>query len=306
MIAGCGGSQPFAPQRVPLAHRQTASGDLVYAASLLYVTIATYPDLKPTARFRFYSDTAMLCSDLAGNVFAVTFGQIPAYAYKYPHGATTPSAKLRVPQPFDASSCSVDPATKDLAVGLALNTYSSGAGVAVYRHERGKPEIYTDSQLSWAKLVAYDDSGDLFVLGLPPQHYGYGGQPILLELAKGSRTFTTINGLPPYDLTYINGMQWDGQYIDLQYSWSIAQFALNVRGSIGQVANWIQLNPPGGVRETAPGAMWLDRQNLQIVTSAHRRRSLAIFAYPQGGNAIKVTGLLHDGRFNSVTVSAAR
>ena len=305
MLAGCGASQALAPQNAPLADRRAASGDLVYAASPFYITVATYPDLKPAARFRFYYDYPVLCSDAAGNIFAVTFGQVPAYVYEYRHGATTPFAKLSVPQPFDGDGCSVDPTTKDLAVALAWSGYSTGgAGAAIFKRERGTPKKYADSQISEARYVTYDDSGDLFVLGLPPQKSGYGGAPILAELAKGKQRFTTITGLPPYDLTYITGMQWDGQYVDIQYSWSIAQFA--VSGSSGQVVNWIQFNPPMGQRDTAPGTMWLDRQRSQIVTSAHRRHSLAIFPYPGGGNATKVTPALHDGRLYSVTVSAAR
>jgi hypothetical protein len=198
----------------------------------------------------------------------------------------------------------VDSTTGALAVGLAQTNYDSpGGGIAIYKNERGTPATYTDSQISESRYIAYDDSGDVFVLGLPPQHSGYGGPPIFAELSKGSHKFTTITGIPSYDLYYVTGIQWDGKYIDIQYAYQIAQFA--VSGSSGRVAGWIQLNPPLGDRDVGPGSLWLDRANSQVVVPVNHRRALAIFPYPQGGDALKVSPDLHEGHLYNVTISVA-
>lgn len=302
-IAGCAGSQFVAPQNVrPTVDRSASNDDLVYVDSEFHITVATYPALKPTKRFTL-EGPKRLCSDASGNVFVTTTASVPAYVYEYRHGETSAFAKLTVPQPFDAAGCSVDPRTNDLAVGLSETGYQvGGGGIAIYKDESGTPHAYADSGLSEVKDVAYDDSGDVFAIGIPPQHSGYGGEPVLEKLAKGSAKFTAITGIPSYDLTYIDGIQWDGTHLDIQYGLSIAQLA--VSGSAGNVASWIRFNPPSA-HVGRVGTLWLDLVHSQVLFPLSHRGELAVFPYPQGGNAIEVKPYVHGKLSSSVTISAA-
>jgi hypothetical protein len=137
-----------------------------------------------------------VCADGSGDVF-LTYD---ATVFEFAHGGFSPIATLSLPG-VQASGCSVDPTTGNLAVVFR----GSGVDVAVFTDAKGTPATYY-SQLSSSAYCGYDNSGDLFVDGYDQQFAGFSVMPFDgNEFSKLS--ISKYTPLPP------GQVQWDGQYI---------------------------------------------------------------------------------------------
>ena len=182
LVAGCGGSQP--PTGGPGA---------------------TAADLAPRHEFRWRS---VVCHQLRRDMGVyVTPGQARRVLRRpwcswgcapidpgmslcsehttgftiYHHGAATPFTTLY--DDYGAPRwCSVDPVSGNLAV------MNEGNEIGIWTGAQGSPTFYTIGALADNASCAYDDSGDLFIVGLTQKT----NATTLVEMPYGSNSFTTI------------------------------------------------------------------------------------------------------------------
>jgi hypothetical protein len=231
MLTDCASSQrPIAPlgamsQRAPVEdHAEyrrswmrpgTKNQNLLYASTPRGLYVLSYPKGRLVGEIDA-PDPAYLCADKDGDVFLTQY--MDSNVLEYAHGGTEPVATLSVPGfPW---GCSVDPATKNLAV---MDEASEGAGnVAIFDDSQGTPTIYSDPDISFFAFGGYDDRGNLFV-------DGDGGAPELAELPKGSGVF--VNFALPAGVDPYSSLQWDGKYITLANGPTRGIYRLKVSGS---------------------------------------------------------------------------
>jgi hypothetical protein len=294
LLAGCGGSQP--PIAAPGAMQQTpaiathaahgkswmlpdaASQDLLYISDDNAIKIYAYPqgNLVGTLRGGFYLAGGE-CVDGNGNVFIVNTGN--GRIFEYAHGGTKRIATLHSPTQ-DPVGCAVDPATSDLAVGS--EGFGSGATVAVFKHERGKPTVYQDSSFYQFYFCGYDDKGNLFADGLTAAGSGHFG---LVELPRGKSALRNI-AVNQY-IRFPGGVQWDGQHLAIGDQFNhIYRFA--IKGSTTMIV---------GITELDSGAQyvqqsWIQGQtiiapNVYIPKEKPKQSDVLLYPYPRGGAATK-------------------
>ncbi len=288
LLAACGGSQP--PIGAPGAMVQTSaiatraergkswmlpeakSEDLLYASdgqSSAYVF--SYPAGKLVGELTGFSAPLYECSDSKGDVFITNFEGTQGVD-EYAHGATEPMAVFQVPE---ASGCSVDPTTGNLAVG------SNSDVLYVFPDAEGTPIEYTDTNISSITDVAYDDSGNLFLDGAQMGK----AFPFLLELPNGSGGFETINVPASIDDCCFQ-LQWDGDYLAAgsiyREGHNPRQTILNrlqISGSTATVVGTVKLAFQLG--SWAP-QFWI--QGDAVIQPSDRRYSSNVeyFTYPRG------------------------
>jgi hypothetical protein len=282
MLAACGGSQPpiGAPDAMPQS-RATAphaehggswmlpaakSSDLLYATGGCSGTcVLSYPDGKIVGSLTTSGQS--VCTDSTGNVFITQSDQV----VEYTHGGTSPVATLSLPG-GDATGCSVDPTTGNLAVVF----FSSEGNVAIFAGERGQPTLY-GANIS-ASYCGYDNAGDLFVNGFANQ------DAALSELPAGGSSFTKFSidqkvGVP-------GQMQWDGSYMtwqsnNVQGGETVSRLAFN--GSQVSIVGTTHLK---GIK-LQPHQSWIYNGVILVPFSQHGAKSnkIGIWAYPEGGKA---------------------
>lgn len=299
-LSACGGtSQNALPATVIRGGaswmRPEAAGDLLYIAdqNKNEVDVYSYPQGKPAGKLTGFDGLAFLCADRAGNVFIPNYGQ--HQVLEYAHGGSTPIATLddSYSTPY---SCSVDPATGNLAVANYATT--SGAGsVAVYAHAKGKPRIY----LGPGKNIfcAYDDKGNLFI-----EAYASGSQGNyfeLEELPKGARIFNNValDNVPAYP----TGLEWNGSYMAIgtgtvkgpssgdTYIYHV-QFDQGVGKTVGSTH----------LVETGPTTNFFIQGGGVVVTGGNPQTRTKFFRYPRGGSPTKT---LTEGAPTGAVISVA-
>jgi hypothetical protein len=284
MLGGCGAWQP--PIGAPGALAQTSAiathaehgkswmlpgtrrGDLIYATGGCGGTcVISYPDLALVGEIPTVGNA--ICSDSQGNIFIPVGGS----AVEYSHGGTEPIAVLSLPYGQDASGCSVDARTNDLAVVFK----GKGADVAVFANERGTPTLYGTGIDS--KYCGFDNKSNLFVNG-----YGDGLAYTIAELAAGSSTFST------YQLANSVGtpgqVQWDGQYITYQSEGVPSIISrLSISGSKATVVATVVLK---NIRHRQSQS-WIYNENIIVPFNdrGSRRNIVGIWKYPDGGKIVK-------------------
>jgi hypothetical protein len=209
LVAGCAQSYT-SPSIVPATSRMLAeakSEDLLYVADagLNQVDVYSYPKGEQVGTLTGFDGLAFLCTDKAGDVFVPNYDQ--REILEYAHGGTSPTATLDDPYSYPYS-CSVDPATGNLAV-VNYQTTSGAGDIAVYSHARGQPRIYKPYVANYYYFCAYDDKSDLFVEG--DASGSQGTYFAFAELVKGNKSFSnvTLEDVPAFP----TGLQWDGKYL---------------------------------------------------------------------------------------------
>lgn len=300
LLAGCGGTQPLSivpgamPQTTAVSARpdlgrswmlpETASEDLLYAATRKAIEIYSYPAGKHVGELSAYYPGG-LCSDPNGDVFVDDGETITEYA----HGATKPTAKIK--SKFgSALQCAYDPTTGNLAV---IDTYFTGPeNVAIYKNVTGSGQEYSDYGPFYSFVgCAYDDSGNLFVTG-------YTGT--LGELPSGASSF--INYTPSLKTanSVLTGVQWDGKYLAVQELPAGKDHALldqiTIANKKAKVVSRTKLSGQHiGFRSLFDGvAIGFEGQN---------RRTIAAWNYPAGGSPVALERSRRT--FYAVTISAA-
>jgi hypothetical protein len=293
VLAGCGGQVAptgGAQSLAPATHGKswmlpgTSSGNLIYAVGGCGGTcVISYADGALVGSLEVRGDGA--CSDVNGNVFISSNATVTEYA----HGGTNPINTLSLPG-SEASGCSVDPTTNDLAVVFE----GSGKNIAVFANEQGSPSLYL-SKLD-SSFCGYDASGNLFVNGF------VGQSPGLAELPAGGSAFNQIS--VPYSVEDPGQLQWDGSYL----AWEAGEARgprtisrLSVSGSQAIIVSRRFLH---GLSYASQ--LWIYK-NTVVVPFAHSHlapRQIGIWEYPKLRKR-KVFDFQKGDDFQAVTVSVA-
>jgi hypothetical protein len=293
LLAGCGGSTSSVPG-VPLAARSTkehrasrSSSDFIYASGGCGgVCVLSYPQGQLTGVIGTSGSVGGVCSDKSGNVFVTNW----SYLLEYPHGGTSLIGYFKLPGDH-AQSCSVDPATNNVAVVFRA---TSGGDVAVYADEGGSPTIYSSGVDS--AYCGYDNAGNLFVSGYDEKKSG------LSELVSGHFVLLSIIG----KLGKPGQVQWDGSYLTYE-SLALKEVSisrLTISGSVGTIVSTTKLNGT----MTNPLQSWIyDGAVLVPYSTGKRTHKIGRWSYPQGGKPLNVIAFNKRGSytFQGVTVSAA-
>jgi hypothetical protein len=308
LLAGCVEPQPIGAPGVLTQNRtplklfgRRSSGS---ESGLIYVfrnelggtgNIFAYPSGQLVGEASIPVDAEGACADARGDVFvggANAAGNAEIVEYSY--GATAPSASVSVGTNDVARSCSVDALTGNVAV--AIRNDPGGFNVVVLPHFTGKPKTYGLGSIA---SVAYDGSGDLFVLQTwPNQSYS------LQELPNGSTGFQVISlNLGP-DVALVRTVQWDGKYLTIEANdggkkfktWTQVIYRLTVSKAKAKVEQTITLDNSLGV--VGSGTSWI-QPSLGIIEFS--TGSVRIWKYPSGkGKPQKIRSA---GYYSAVAVS---
>jgi len=242
--------------------------------SLLYVSdlganavdVYPYPSGKLVGSLHGFGSVAGLCVDKAGDVFVVDeAGPVQVFA----HGGTSPIRELTTSgAPY---GCAVDPAGGNLAVtNLSSVLYGT---VAIYTKAKGSAKEYLDDKVDATFFCGYDGSGNLFADG-----WDRYGNPILLKLPKGSKTFRPFK-LNASD-TNPGGVQWDGKYVAVGNRGGGVIYRTSA--TTGKTVQTITLNDGANVEQ-----FWIAGSTV-IGPNAQSGGTVNYWHYPAGGSATKM------------------
>jgi hypothetical protein len=309
LLAGCGGLQPpiGAPGAMPqspaiAAHAERGKSwmlpeakreDLVYALNFDRSIVYAYEYRRPSRLVGTLAAPAdNLCSDNRGHVWLVEGAELfyTSHIVEYAHGGTKPIARLRDPDGYP-SDCAVDPVTGDLAVINECENYISsvcdGMGnVDIYKNARGHATKYETPEFYYYYSGGYDAFGNLLVNGTINS-----GNPTLVELQRGHRSFTNIRVNQPFQRA--GGIEWYGPYFAIAdgNAGNIYEFSLAHRR-----LKEVTLTPIDGGFDGSFAV-----HGTSVVVSGPNE--VAWYHYPGGGSPIRSVSVDYA---HSVTVSVAR
>ena len=261
--------------------------DLIYLSAAHGVYVYTYPKGKHVGTLTAPDYPAYECADASGDVFITSVAGAPSQqgVYEYAHGGSQPINFLPL---AEASACSVDPITGNLAV---IATY--GGKVYVYPDAQGTPTVY-ENDIYLMTSPAYDSSGNLFVDG-QYQEAGFA----LEELPQGGSSFEDIKVQGSFDGDTDEPILWDGKYLGL----GTEQLEKNRRRTSQLVVDLIQISATGGsVVGEAPMApqhksvaQWAIYNDIAIDPTNGRSRESSYFSYFKypGGRMLKKVKMPH-------------
>jgi len=270
MLSACAGSQqpmgtlsPASSQVRSGIRPGTSSGDLLYAPDgHAGVYIVTYPAGVRVGVITGVQGRA-ICSDGSGNVFINDGSQLIEYA----HGSTVAINTLN-----PTGACSWDPTTGNLAT-VGNNQ------VAVFSNEQGTPKTYSASSNFSFGYGAYDDAGNLFIIGKDSTRSK--STVVLVELRAGSGAFQTIT--LSQQLEYPDDLQWDGKYLAIDQSFGGQTHEIlrvHVSGSVGKVIGTVKLK---GARMFGYGSWIQGGDFISPVQYGNDPRKVYLWSYPSGG-----------------------
>ncbi len=220
------------------------------------------------------------CSDASGNVWEIEAAGKRHIAYEFPHGGTTPLAKIRIPRADGfTAGCAVDRTTGNLAV-LAGSYNGSGteSKAEVFAGAQpGKPAVFPIPFQVYAG--GYDDRGNLFI-------DGYVGSTVefeFAELPKGGKSFEAIHFDKNADW-YPGGVVWDGKYIDVVTQGAARSpsiYRVTVSGRVGHVEGIVHLKRLYFV------SLFDMKGGLVAGMSGNAGETISEWPFPGGGKAMK-------------------
>jgi hypothetical protein len=249
-----------------------SAGELLYVTdfSSNEVSVLELPKGKLVGTLSGFDGPSGECTDAKGDVFIANL--YAAQIVEYSHGGGSPKAIL-TELGYYPVACSVDPLTGDLAVTNA-NGPSGAGNVAIYAKASGKPEFYTDPDITQFGYCAYDEAGNLYAGG-----QRFGSQDEFAELPSGQSEFTAltlnlnISGVQ-------SAMQWSGKELAISADGSSLVYFFKIKNYVGKVAAVLRLNGASGVSDfTIQGAA--------LYAPLVEKSEVAAYAYPNGGKAIK-------------------
>ncbi len=218
LLAGCSGLQP--PIGTPGAMAQTSivaaraahggswmlpeasSDDLLYLSDEHYIYVYSYPAGKLVGTLTGYGLPLYECTDSKGDVFVANPSASGQGVYEYAHGGSQPINYFAVNV---AWACAVDPKTGNLAI-----IPEGGGNVYIFANASGTPTVYSESDIYLTTGIAYDSSGNLFVVGSHSNR-----SFAFIELPRGSSNFQNVS---IQGSVYNDGsglLAWDGKYLAL-------------------------------------------------------------------------------------------
>jgi len=296
-LAGCGsqvaptsGTTPLGATTQTQALEASSPPDtLVYAFENLIGGQGDMYDLTSgtVTRLQQTFDAAGACSDKRGNVFVAGYGEsIEGILTEYTYGATSPSATFKFTSGGRAFGCSVDNTTGNVAA--ILGDEGSFSVAVVPNFPSGSPETYTYAGMGELLSVGYDDSGNLFLLGVPASG---GGTYALAELPSGGSSFEPISVNLGAVIYAVSNVQWDGKYLTIEATikrgkpknFPHAIYRLSISGSSAHVADKVHLHGLRGALTAGFGESWIQAdRHIVIFTFGDTK----VWKYPAGGKEI--------------------
>jgi hypothetical protein len=294
MLAGCSGAPQLQPKTLPAVGPDYGASWIAADAakkSLLYisdegandVSVYSWPRGQLVGKLTGLAYPQGECVDKTGNVFITTLGRSTAsYIVEYPHGGTKPIAKVK-DSGYDASGCSVDPTTGNLAVTNLEGINGNGGNLAIYSKAGRFLGYYSDEYIGYFFFCGYDNAGNLFVDGA--RDYNPFDGFAFAELQVGSSGFTdiTLN----QTINYPGGVQWDGTNIAVGDTDENVIYRFNISGIRGTK---IGSTPLGGASYVLQ--FWI--QGNKVVGPNAGTGNAMIWNYPAGGAAMKSLNGLTD------------
>jgi hypothetical protein len=276
-LAGCAASSQSSFD-VPRTTQETMAirpkvRNLLYVAASS-VQVLTYPRGKSVGSLGVFG--GYLCSDRFGNVF-VTGAEGISYVWVFPHGGGEPIATLYNPQ--NPGGCSVEKSTENVAVA---DPDSSSVVIFPYNAKLGwrLARQYNDPNMRASLYCTYDSEGNLFFDG-----YGTSDSFILVELPKGSSTFTTIT--LDHVIHSPGSVQWDDKDLAVEDAGTsrssaavIYRFAIS--GSHGHKVSATTLT------DSAGDAQFLIHGSIVIgPLSYNSGQGIGFWSFPSGGAPVR-------------------
>lgn len=237
------------------------------------------------------------CVDAKGDVYITNFyiGTVIEYA----HGGSSPLRTLRTGNFPDG--CAVD-RKGDLAVSdyMGYNGVSKYGAICVWQSGSG-PNCYQNDSCAYTWPPAYDDKGNLFVVGLSEQN-----QAEVCGLLSGSSQMVELSFRG--QIYYPGGSVWDGKHIALgdtdangQDETAMYQVTLSGGSTLTQVGETVLTDASCGKADIMQPFVVGEKNtpanrkqgriviggNLSCATS----NLLDFWHYPKGGNPYKTYGL---------------
>jgi hypothetical protein len=293
MLAACGGSQapigtPGAmPQSSAIAARADRGRSWMAPNAkkkhLLYISdegtndvyVYSYPNGTLRGTLTGFTAPRGECVDKAGDVFITNF-----YSHnilEYAHGGTSPIATLSDPG-YTPIDCAVDPTTGNLAVTNFESTGSSRGDVAIYKHAKGTPKAYEDTDIFYLLSCSYDNAGDLFADGTTS-----GGVFAFAELPSGDSSLKkiTLN----QGIGYPGGVQWDGKYVVVGDTFANVIYQFTIHARKGTEAGSTSLTGGSSIYQ-----FWIQKPN--VIGPNDGYSNVKFWDYPVGGSPTKtIAGL---------------
>jgi hypothetical protein len=303
VLGGCGLTQAplnpsisLQPRQIAYQHHASAH-DLLYSGVKRYVEVYTFPSGSLEETFAIKGSINGMCSDSNGNVFiaaapprASTNGN--GFVLEYSHGGKAPVATLDLPKNDLPIACSSDPTTGNLAV-TAQNNRNFAPSVAIFARAGGTPTIYRSQAIGADPQAGYDDSGNLFVTS---------GGNVGAELPTGQAALHKIT--LAQTLGGVDHVQWDGTYWALQSFHASKHngeklferiYRVQISGSSGKVVKVVSFD---GWPEKDAGQSWIQSGTIVATPFSH----IEFWAYPAGGEAVKVVHSIHNVKAITVSV----
>jgi hypothetical protein len=262
MFAGCGGSQsPLTPSTATNAarvmpDRRPERFGYISNFDSGQVLVFEFPSGKSLGAISTGTEPQGECTKGRATWWVAASGSGEVEEFKV--GGTTPIKALSVTA-GEPVYCSVDGTTGDLAVtSLAL-----AGDIVIFKDASGSGKEIADG-LTETGAEAYDDKGDLFVIG------AIGSASALVELPAGSSTFERIT-LP--NAIQASFVQWDGRYLAVSTSSEIYRYS--VSGSMATLEGTVDL---------ACGLFWTEKD--KIVCPGIGNNDAQVYAYPAGGSPL--------------------
>jgi hypothetical protein len=251
-------------------------------ADLLYITypnsgsvgVYSYPGLQAVGALNAFIEPTSECADKAGNVYIVDGSN--HVVDEYAHGGTSPIATFTVPLSGEASSCSVDQTTGNLAA-TAFSVGSDGPLVLVYQKgEYQYPQSYEDASIFSFFSCSYDNNGNLYADG-----NSTGENYLLTELPHGGSALQSLSLDPSDDLTQAGPIGWDGKFLALGDSGTdvIYRVAISPSGT-AYIVGSTTLNGSLPVSQ-----FWI--QGKRIIGPDFSENLTFLWHYPAGGSPAK-------------------
>jgi hypothetical protein len=209
---------------------EAKSEDLLYVTDYDYVLVFSYRIGKLVSTLKGLRSAVGECVDRIGDVFITNFH--PRGVYEYAHGGTKRIAFYKTTS-LAAVGCAISPTNGDLAISGFANY------VQIYKAAKGKPVTLHDAHMSDNQFDAYDDNGDLFVLG----ERNPKGLQQLSELPSGSTHFRSIKA--DANIYVDGGIQWSNGYLAaVSNTRKTGMYQCQVTGTKAHEVSATTLGPP--------------------------------------------------------------
>jgi hypothetical protein len=216
------------------------------------------------------------CVDRAGNIYVTALGTSgTSYVVEYAHGGTKPIARLN-DEGYDASGCSVDPTTGNLAVTNLESRTLGGGNLIIYKKARQAYTTYSGGGVGYFFFCGYDPKGNLYVDG------GKDFNPFdgfaFAELPAGARALVSVT--LNQNIDYPGAVQWSGRYIAVGDTDDDVIYRFSTRGTNGYQNGSTILDGGSYVLQ-----FWI--QGRSVVGPNAGTANVMIWNYPAGGDAIR-------------------